>query len=117
VNGTQQLVGLGGMGLIAVNFWTGEQRGQIVPAITGSGNVANAHGAFKEVGAELLFVIIATVLAGLGGGWGTGMVAVIVALFILWGITHYGKASSTTTTPARPASTSGPASTMTATAT
>lgn len=108
MNGSQQIVGLGGMGLIAVNFWTGTQRSEVVPIITGGGSVASAHSAFKELGAELLFVVIATVLAGVDGGWGTGLVAVIVGLFILWGINYYGKphpaktsapSTSTTTLP------------------
>jgi hypothetical protein len=100
VNGSQQLVGLGGLGLIAVNFWTGDQRTEIAPVLGGKGTVADAHSAFKEIGAELLFVVIATMLAGLPG-WGAGMVAVIVALYILWGINHYSNPQpAKSTTPA-----------------
>lgn len=111
MNGAQQIVGLGGMGLIAVNFWTGDQRADIGPLLAGK-SAPNSHGAFREIGAELLFVVIATALAGLGGGWGTAMAAVVVGLFILWGIQHYAGGPTTTkssTTSATPAPTTASA--------
>lgn len=107
MNGSQQIVGLGGMGLIAVNFWTGPQRSDIGPLLAGQ-SAPNSHAAFREIGAELLFVVIATALAGVGGSWGTAMAAVVIGLFILWGIQHYttphpAKAATTTTATTTPA--------------
>jgi hypothetical protein len=80
------VVGLGGIGLVGLNFWDGTQRQQIAPILSGKGSVADAHGAFKELGEELVFVVIATVLAGLSNSWGVGMTAVIVGLLIIWSI-------------------------------
>lgn len=106
MNGAQQVVGLGGMGLIAVNFWTGSQRADIGPLLAGKA-APNSHTAFREIGAELLFVVIATALAGVGGSWGTAMAAVVIGLFILWGIQHYSNPqpakATTTAAPATPA--------------
>lgn len=84
--GYQTVVGLGGMALVGLNFWDGPQRAKIAPVITGGGSASAAHSEFKQLGAELVFVVIATVLAGLNGNWGMGMAAVIIALFILYGI-------------------------------
>jgi hypothetical protein len=105
MNGAQTVVGLGGVGLIAVNFWTGPQRAAVGPVVTGApgASVSSAHTELVQVGAELLFVTVAAVAAGIGPGWGQGMVAVIVGLFILWAIHHYSggqaQGSATTTAP------------------
>lgn len=89
--GYQTVVGLGGIALVGLNYWDGAQRTAISPVLSGKGSVSDAHSEFKQIGAELVFVIVATVLAGLSPGWGMGMAAVIVALFILFGITRTTK--------------------------
>jgi hypothetical protein len=80
------VVGLGGVALVGLNFWDGDQRKAIAPVLSGKGSTADAHAAFKELGAELVFVVVATVLAGLSNSWGVGMCAVIVGLLIIWSI-------------------------------
>jgi hypothetical protein len=100
--GYSTVVGLGGFALIGLNYWDGPQRSEISPVLTGQGNVSDAHTAFKELGVELVFVVVATVLGGLSDSWGMGMTAVIVALFILWAIQHTANPkSSTTSSPAK----------------
>lgn len=96
MSGKQQAVGALGAALVAANFWTGSNR-PLVSAVVGKGSTpadaAAAHTALKSVGLELLFVAVATLLAGLSDGLAGAMIAVIVALFILWAVTHFGPQS------------------------
>lgn len=91
MNGTQSLVAAGGIGLVIANYWTGPAKAQVSSgAFQKGGDVAAAHGQIKIIAGELLFVGVATLLAGLGDTWATAMVVLIVALFTLWAINHYG---------------------------
>lgn len=86
----QSLVGAGGIALLVANFWTGEARATVSGGLFAKdGNPAAAHRELKVIGGELLFVAVATLLAGISDAWGTAMVAVIVALFVLWAINHF----------------------------
>jgi hypothetical protein len=93
MNGAQSLVAAGGIGLVIVNYWTGPARHQVAGVFDQGGDVSAAHGQLKIVAGELLFVAGATLLAGLGDTWATSMVVLIVALFVLWAINHYGGGS------------------------
>jgi hypothetical protein len=93
VNGKQQVVAVGGAGLILVNFWLTGSR-QTVSAGIFNNNATDAqtsaaHTELKKFGAELLFVGVATLLAGLSNNAGTAMVAIIAALFIVWAMNRY----------------------------
>lgn len=83
MTGTQSLVGLGGLGLVLVNFWTSTQRTAIHDVLAGQATSA-AHKEIVTVGGELVFVAIATALAGLGGSWATAIAVAIVGLWVLW---------------------------------
>lgn len=105
----QTVVGLGGAALVGLNYWDGPQRANVSPLLSGN-SAPNAHAAFKQIGAELAFVIVATVLAGTSDSWGVGMLAVLIGLTILWAINRAGKPK----TQSAPASTTGPTSVTTA---
>lgn len=101
MNGAQTLVGIGGLGLIAVNYWTGSQRAPVTSILStqpSTQQLAQSHGALVEIGGEFLFVLVAVVLSGTSDGLGKALVAVIVALWVLWGINHYSKAPSSSAT-------------------
>lgn len=99
MTGTQSLVGFGGVGLVAANFWFGGQRSQVSAGLFGSGDPGVAHTALLTLGGEMLLVVVVTVLAGISDAWAGVMAAVIVGLWILWAMHHYGKQSSPTTQP------------------
>lgn len=89
--GTQQIVGLGGAGLIAVNFWTGSQRKAVADGLFQKGSdTSKSHADLTQLGAEILFVVVATVLAGVSDSWANAMALVIVGLFIVWALNKYG---------------------------
>jgi hypothetical protein len=92
VSGKQNLVAAGGLGLIAANFWLGGARQTVSAGLTkgaAPGTATNAHTEIKRVALELLFVGVAVVIAGASDGAASAMLAVIVALFVLWAINHY----------------------------
>lgn len=86
MDGGQAFVGAAGVGLVLTDYWLGSARSAISGSIFGSGNTVQAHGDLKVLGGELLFVVIATVLAGISTSWASVMAVVIVALWILWTI-------------------------------
>jgi hypothetical protein len=47
---------------------------------------ANAHHMLIAVALELAFVVVATMLAGISQGWGSSMLALMIALLILRGL-------------------------------
>lgn len=98
MSASQNLVGAGGVGLIAANFWLGGSReivagGTTNPSATAAQTDA-AHKQLKVVAAELFFVVVATIIAGTSDTAGMAMLAVIVALAILWSIHHYAPAKT-----------------------
>jgi hypothetical protein len=96
MTGKQTFVGAGGAGLVLLNFWTSPARQTVSSGVfTNSGDTAATHKSLAVLGGELLFVIVATLLAGMGDSFGSLMVAVIVALFVLFAINHYGGGVST----------------------
>ena len=97
MNGSQQLVGWGGLGLVGVDFWLGGQRGTVAEGLFGTGSTASAHSALLRLGGEALFVVVATILAGVNDSLGTVMVVAIVGLWILWAMNHYGNAGKSST--------------------
>src|SRR5271169_5170339 len=98
------VVGFGGVALVGLNYWDGQQRADIAPLFSGASSAPNAHVAFKEIGVELVFVIVATMLSGLSDSWGMGMCAVIVALFILWAINDTTAPKGSTSSSPAPSS-------------
>lgn len=96
MTGQQTIVATGGLGLVVLNYWTGPNRATVAGGLFNpGGNTTAARKALVSLGGELLFVVVASVLAGISDSWGTAMVAVIVALFILWAINHYGGQTGT----------------------
>lgn len=94
MNGYQTVVGAGGVGLVALNFWLGGQRSQVSAGLFGSGDPGVAHKALVTLGGEVLLVVVLTVLAGISDAWAAVMAVLIVGLGILWAINHYGSSSS-----------------------
>jgi hypothetical protein len=80
------------VGLVVANFWFGGSRSAVSAGLFGSGDPGVAHKALIALGGEMLFVIVATVLAGISSTWAATMTFVIVALAILWAINHYSSA-------------------------
>lgn len=103
MNGSQTLVGAGGVGLVIANFWFSPAKSQTSAGLFGSGDPAVAHKAILGLGGEILFVIVATMLAGISQTWATVMTLVIVGLGILWAIHHYSKSTTSTTPGGKPA--------------
>lgn len=90
MTGTQSVVAAGGIGLIVANMWTGTQRKELAAIFGGPAASVPPHTALVQLAGEMLFVVVATILAGLSSNWGTAMAVAIVGLFILWAINHYG---------------------------
>lgn len=89
MDGTQELVLLGGFGLLGVHLWTSSQRADISAAFFGGKGAPAAHTALLQIAGELLLLLILIVVAGQGGGLAAGMLAVVASLWVLWGISHY----------------------------
>lgn len=93
MNGQQQLVGLGGLTLVGANFWLSDQRKTFAAGALNSSATdqqqQTAHGLVKSLATELLFVGVATLVAGLGPAAGNAMIAIFAALVILWAVKHY----------------------------
>jgi uncharacterized membrane protein YuzA (DUF378 family) len=98
MTGSQTLVGAGGVALVAANFWFGPSKKTVSAGLFGNGDPATAHKGLAGMAGQMVFVIVATILAGLSDTWATVMTLVIVGLAILWAINHYTK-SSTSTSP------------------
>lgn len=96
MTGAQTLVGAGGVGLVAANFWFGGSHQTVSAGLFGSGDPGAAHSALLGLGGEMLLVVVLTVLAGLSDAWGTAMAVVVVGLAILWAINHYAGSGSST---------------------
>jgi hypothetical protein len=90
----QTLVGFGGTALIAANFWRSSDRTSISSAIFSGSSLSAAHQALLDVAFEAVFVVVATVLAGVNDSIGSAMVVLFVALWILW-LMNTGAGSST----------------------
>lgn len=85
MSGVQTVVGAAGIGLIAANEWTSGDRGVFRGVLWDKGaNPAAAHKAVVRLGGELLFVLVAVIIAGLGGHWALAVGAAIAALWVLW---------------------------------
>lgn len=101
MSGKSQLIGAAGVGLIGANFWTGPQRSQLSAGFFSKGataaDTAAAQAVLKQLGAEALFVGVATLIGSTGDSGGNAMLAVIVALGIVWAITHYASGVKFTT--------------------
>lgn len=99
MDGRQQLVGTVGAGLVAVNFWTSNQRAAIGGTVWSKRDPAKAHAALLAVGGELLLVGLLTLGAGTSDTAANATLAILAALWILWAIKHYsatgGKAAPT----------------------
>lgn len=65
--------------------------GLVAPGVSQpvAGSAHTPHGALVAVGGEVIFVIIATVIANTGPKAATAMVALFVVLWLLFLINHY----------------------------
>jgi hypothetical protein len=106
VSGTQQVVAAGGIGLLLVNFWTGPDRATISGGLFNSGATAAqttaAHKELVKFGGALIFVGVASLLAGVSRSWGASLVAVMLGLWILWAMHHFGGAGAKPSTGSTP---------------
>lgn len=93
MSGEQTLAGLGGIALVGVNYWTGQQRAPISSLLSGTSSTA-AHSSLVELGGELLLVGVAVAIAGASPAAGKAVLAAVVALWILWAINHYSGSSA-----------------------
>lgn len=93
----QSAVAIGGVGLVAVNYWTSKQRTAVVGTLWDKKDPSAAHAALLGIGGELLLVGVLAVAAGQSDTLGNGMVAIVVALWILWAINYYTIGSPHTT--------------------
>lgn len=104
MDGTQQLVAVGGLGLVGVNYWTSAQRSAIGSTVWNGKAPAAARSALLAIAGELLLVFILTMVAGQSDSLAYGMLAILAALWVLWSMQHYGsggaKRSTTTTAQA-----------------
>ena len=83
-------VAVAGVALIGLNAWNGPQRPALTAALNGkAGSQPGAHKALLQMAGEALLVLVFTVAAGTSDAVGTGMVAAVVALWVLYGITYY----------------------------
>lgn len=102
MDGTQALVGLAGVGLIAANEWTNKTDRVYLSSLFFGGNatggpeqsdpnlLAKNHAVLIKIGGELLFVVVATVVAGVSATWSTTVLVALVALWVLWLINRKG---------------------------
>lgn len=95
MNGPQQAAAAGGAGLLVLNYWTGPDRKTInaglFDAKATDADKAAAHGTLVRFAAAAVALAVGVLLAGASPQWGSALVAIIAALFILWAINHYGK--------------------------
>jgi hypothetical protein len=87
MNTQQTLVAYGGMGLIVGNFWTTQRHVFAAGAFNSSASTTeqeSAHSTLVKIGAEVVFVAVATLLAGTSKSAGNAMAAIIAALAIVW---------------------------------
>lgn len=90
----QQMAGVAGIALVGVNLWTGPGRHQIGDVIWGGGQTDTGHKALLALGGQLLFVGVLVFFAGGGDGAANVVLALIAALWVLWGINRYGNKST-----------------------
>lgn len=93
MNTKQDVVAVAGMGLILADFWLGNDRAPVAAGLFGraGGSAGTAHADLKKYAGELLFVAVATLIAGLSSSAGSAMCALIFALGVLWSIQHFSK--------------------------
>ncbi len=61
--------------------------GQITPNPKAhTATAQSAHDMLKAIGIELAFVVVATMLAGMSGSWGNGILTLMLALLVLRGL-------------------------------
>lgn len=99
MNGKQQAVAAGGLALIGVNVWTGGQKSSIAGLLDGTAGADNGRSILVHLGSELILVLVATIAAGTSDAVATGMVAAIVALWVIWGIAYYARPHTSSTAP------------------
>lgn len=91
MDGLQALVGLGGAGLLLANEWRSPDRGLLGGVLWSKGtDPSEAHGALLRLGGEVVFLIVAVVLAGVSSTWATLVVVMLIALWVLWLINRKG---------------------------
>ena len=98
MQGQQTIVGVGGIALVGVNFWTSNQRPTLSAVFDNSkqADPTAGHQIFLAIGAELLLVFVMAFAAGASGTVGNAMVAVLATLWVLWAIRYYSKNNAQT---------------------
>ncbi len=105
MDGKQQLVGLGGVGLIAVNFFLksggGAQKGPVLSVVEVPGLAQNqlvqAHKTLIDLALELVAVAVLTVIAGVSDQAANLVLVVLVGLWLAWAMGKYAGFSMATT--------------------
>lgn len=96
MTGKQSAVAVGGLGLVAVNYWTSAQRTAVVNTLWDKRDPSAAHRALLGIGGELLLVGVLAFAAGQSDALGAGMIAIIVSLWVLWAMGYYGRGGKRT---------------------
>jgi hypothetical protein len=111
-SGQQQIVALGGAGLIVGNFWLGPERRVLADGLFHSSATdaeqAAAHAALKKIGGSVVFLLVATIMAGISNTWGRVMAATVLGLLLVWAVNATrpgGVLSSSSSSSSRPAPT------------
>lgn len=97
MDGKQTGVAFIGLGLVVANLWTGPEK-SAVPNIA-AGNFSSSLPQLKNIGLELLGVVVLTVIAGISDASANVALVIVIGLALLWAITRYSSKSSTAKTP------------------
>lgn len=97
MDGKTAIVGIGGLGLVAANYWTGNQRRLLGGAVftPSHGGRTEAHSALLAVGGELLLVGLLYLLAGASDQLANVAVVLVLTLWVLFAITRSTGAPAT----------------------
>jgi hypothetical protein len=82
-----------GLGLVGANTSTAGYGSAIKAAITGEKG-ADAHMAFLAVGGQIVFVLILAALAEVSPDFGAVVIALLLALWIVWAVGNANKITS-----------------------
>lgn len=91
MDGAQSLVGVGAAGLLLANEWHSADRGLFGGVLWSKGtDPTEAHKALVRVGGELVFILVAIMLAGVSSTWAAVVGVMVAALWVLWLINRHG---------------------------
>lgn len=82
-----------GLGLVGANTSTAGYGRDIKAALTGEKG-SNAHAAFLAVAGQIVFVLILAALAEVSPDFGAVVIALLLALWIVWAVGNASKITS-----------------------